>query len=72
MLERISNIGGNFQFLIAGWLILRDSPGTKLTVDWPLWWELIKQSLPFGILGFLLAGFLGFGLAIAILRSGKF
>ncbi|MBI5015674.1 MAG: AarF/ABC1/UbiB kinase family protein [Deltaproteobacteria bacterium] len=26
----------------------------------------------FGILGFLLAGFLGFGLAIAILRSGKF
>jgi ubiquinone biosynthesis protein len=26
----------------------------------------------FGILGFLLAGVLGFGLAIAILRSGKF
>lgn len=26
----------------------------------------------FGILGFLLAGFLGFGLAIAILRSGRF
>jgi O-antigen/teichoic acid export membrane protein len=40
--------------LIAGWFILRDCPGTKLRVDWPLWRELIKQSLPFGILGFLM------------------
>lgn len=40
--------------LIAGWLILRDFPGSRLTVDTPLWRDLMKQSLPFGILGLLM------------------
>ncbi len=40
--------------LIAGWLMLRDFPGSRLAVDPPLWRELIKQSLPFGVLGLLM------------------
>jgi O-antigen/teichoic acid export membrane protein len=40
--------------LVAGWLMLRNLPGSRLTLDPPLWWELIKQSLPFGVLGLLM------------------
>ncbi len=40
--------------LIVGWLILRDFPESRLEADTPLWRELIRLSLPFGILGLLM------------------